>query len=248
MGDRSTVPCKLLAWFLARQGIACFILYLVMHSSRMAPSVRSEGLRILTPEEWFESYRISVIDVRQVIDWAGYRPEINGEQIAVIGLSFGGFISTIAMGVDKRIRSGVLLITAGNLEKIARLSRTLPKNWGYHSTEAEFKARQSRYRQYLREVAERGFDNVNPREKGFQTDAMTFAYYLRQRPVLMINALWDEVIPKQATLDFWEACGKPTISWFPGGHITIWLWLPFINWKITRFLRSAFSVPSKELA
>jgi fermentation-respiration switch protein FrsA (DUF1100 family) len=52
---------------------------------------------------------------------------------------------------------------------------------------------------------------------------MTFAPYLRERPILMINALWDEFIPRQATLDFWKACGKPDIKWFPAAHATIWL-------------------------
>jgi cephalosporin-C deacetylase-like acetyl esterase len=242
MGDRSVIPSKALAKSLAKQGMACFVLYLVLHSSRMPPKLKREGLRVLTPDEWFESYQISVIDVRQVIDWANTRSEVNKERVAVIGISFGGFISAIAMGIDNRIKAGVLLITAGNLEKIALLSKTLARRWGYSRTEAEFNDRQSRYARYRAEVAKKGFENVNPEERGFVTDAMTFAYSLRKRPLIMINALWDEVIPKQATLDFWEACGKPAISWFPGGHITIWLWYPLINWKVARFLKSAFKL------
>ena len=238
MGDRSVIPCKLLARSLAKRGIACFILYLVLHSSRMPPG----GLSSLTSDDWVENYRISVIDVRQVIDWAATRPEINERQLAVIGISFGGFISAITMAVDKRIRASVLLTTAGNLEKIAKLSKTLPKEWGHSNTEAEFNSRQSRYAQYLDDVAKKGLENVSPTENGFLNDPMTFAYYLRKRPMLMINALWDEVIPKQATLDFWGACDKPAIAWFPGGHATIWLWYPLIFRKIICFLRSSLGL------
>src|SRR4030043_5761 len=104
-GDRSVIPCRLLARDLAKKGIASFILYLVFHSSRM-PSVIRERLPNLTPEEWFEGYQTSVIDVRQILDWASKTEEINKDQIAVIGISLGGIISAISMGVDRRIGTG----------------------------------------------------------------------------------------------------------------------------------------------
>ena len=116
MGDHSVIPCKLLARALAKKGIACFILYLVVHSSRMSEATRRR-FPTLTPKEWFETYQASVIEVRQVIDWASSREEIDSEQIAVIGISFGGFISAIAMGIDERIKGGEFIVTGGNGEK-----------------------------------------------------------------------------------------------------------------------------------
>ena len=236
LGDRSVIPLKILARSLLRRGIACFIPYLVLHSSRMPPS----GPSRLSTDEWFENYRISVTDVRQVIDWAETRAEIDKAEIGIVGISFGGFISAIAMGIDRRIRAGVLIASGGNLEKIAFMSKTLPKRWGFRDTEAKFTAQQHRYYQFLSEVAERGLEKVKPPARGFLIDAMTYAHLLRNRPLLLINARWDEVIPKEATLDFWEACGKPPISWFPGGHATIWLWYPLLEWKIARFLKATF--------
>lgn len=245
VGDRSVIPCKALARSLAKRGIACFVLYLVFHSSRMPEEIKSRFPK-LTNDEWFDSYCISVTDVRQIIDWADTRAKINKEQIAVFGLSFGGIISAIAMGVDKRIKAGILLITGGNFEKIIRMSKTLGNRMGYSPTEAEFNARQDRYRQYLDQVAQKGFENVNidlsTTDRGFLTDPMTFAYSLRKRPVLMINALWDEVFPRQTALDFWEACDKPAITWLPAGHATIWLWYPIISRKIIGFLRVTFGL------
>lgn len=241
MGDESLIPCKFLARALAKKGIACFVLRLVFHSSRMPETVRKR-LRNLTADEWFEGYRISVIDVRQVIDWASSRSEINEEQIAVIGISFGGFTSAITMGIDKRIKAGVFIVSAGNSEKISWKSRkSTMKEW-YKRTEAEYNEIQSCYAQYLAEVAEKGFEKVTPVRKNFLTDPMTFAHYLRGRPVLMLNALWDEYIPRESTLDFWEACGKPAITWFPGTHTSFWLWYPLISRKIARFLRSTFGI------
>ncbi len=241
MGDRSVILCRLLARSLVKKGIACFILYLVFHSSRM-PEVIRNRLPALTHDEWFESYQVSVIDVRQVLDWASGRAEINKEQIALFGLSFGGFISAITMGIDKRIKAGVFAISGGNFGKIGWLSKTFGARMGRSYTEAEYRQAQKRYAQYREQVAEKGFENVTPAQKGFQTDPLTFAPYLRQRPILMINALWDEVIPRETAIDFWEACGKPAITWFPATHATIWLWYPFISRKIGRFLKSTLEI------
>ncbi len=233
VGDFSVIPCKLLARTLAKKGIASFVLYLVMHSSRMTESARRRFPH-LTSEEWFESHQISVIDLRQVVDWANSRPEIDDEQIAAIGISFGGFISAIAMGVDERIKAGAFIVTAGNSAKIGWEKRASDFN------EAEYQDIQSSYRQYLTEVAEKGFENVIPPRESFLTDPMTFGHLLRKRPILMINARWDEAIPKEATLDFWKEAGRPTITWLPATHATIWLWYPLIRRKIMNFLKSAF--------
>ena len=202
LGDLSVVPCKFLARTLVNRGIACFVLYLVFHASRMPESVRRR-MPTLTSEEWFEGYRISVIEVRQVVDWVRSRPEINHEQIAVTGISLGGFISAIAMGLDERLRAGVFIAMGGNSEVITWESRADTFRKGSICAEAECRQVHTYYPQYLAEVAERGFENVAPFKQCFLTDTMTFAHRLRSRPILMINALWDKYIPRQATLEFW---------------------------------------------
>lgn len=240
-GDHSVFPCKLLARALAKRGIASFVLYLVFHSSRM-PDVIRNRLPDLTAEEWFSGYQMSVVDIRQIIDWAIDIEGISKEHIAVMGLSLGGFISAIAMGIDNRIKAGVLLVTGGNSEKIAQMCRVNAFRKRYKRSEAEYNEIQSYYAQYLVEVAEKGIENVTPVKRSFLTDPMTFAHLLQQRPLLMINALWDEFIPKEATLDFWEACGRPNISWYPGTHSSIWLWYPLILRRITSFVKSTFGL------
>ena len=43
LGDHSIIPCKLLAKTLVKRGIACFILYLAFHSSRMPVHIKKEA-------------------------------------------------------------------------------------------------------------------------------------------------------------------------------------------------------------
>lgn len=237
MGNRSVFPCRLMARTLAKRGIASFILYLVFHGSR-APLVIKEKYPSLTDEEWFESYQISVTDIRQVIDWSRNRPEINQNKIGLVGISFGGLISSIAMALDRRIKAGILIVSGGNSEKITRYSLLL--RWQYKRNKAEFLRNQESYFRYLAEVKEKGFENVTADKPSYLTDPMTFSGCLRNRPVLMLNALWDEIIPRIATRELWSAYGKPPISWYPATHASIWLWYPFMGRRIYGFLRSAF--------
>ena len=242
MGDRSIRPCRLIARTLAKNGFASFILYLVFHTVRAPDSIKRKYPR-LTAEEWFESYQISVTDIRQVVDWAGTRPEIDQNQISVVGISFGGFVASIAMGLDKRINAGILVVSGGNSDKITKNSLML--RWSYKHDRAEYQRNQESYARYLAEVDEKGFENVMPGKTSYWTDPKTFSVFLRSRPVMMLNALWDEMIPKSSTLDLWDAYGKPPIIWYPATHASIWLWYPWMGKRIVKFLRANSAIKGK---
>jgi dienelactone hydrolase len=235
MGDLSAIPCRLLARALAKRKIACFVLYLVTHSVRVPQSMKNR-IRVLTADEWFEIYQLSVTDIRQVIDWASKRSELDTREVAVFGISLGGFLSAIAMGIDRRIKAGVIVVSGGNVEKMARLTKN--KTYQNQRSEEEYQQIQRSYADYLTEVAEKGFENVIPPRQSFLTDPLTYASYLRERPVLMMNASRDKYIAQDATLDFWQACGKPTIRWFPTGHSGIWLFYPVIQSQTVSFLKT----------
>jgi cephalosporin-C deacetylase-like acetyl esterase len=185
-GKRSVLPLQFLARLLAREGVACFIVYLAIHPSRM-PDESKKRFPRLSPEEWFEIYQTSVIEVRQIIDWAYSRKELDPKKIAIIGLSFGGFISAIAMGVDNRIGAGVFIVMGGNSERIHHDGRLSAITKFYRRTEAEYQHIQRLYIEYLDDIAENGFKNAVPARKSFLIDPMTFAHLLRQRPVQMYS-------------------------------------------------------------
>jgi dienelactone hydrolase len=237
MAARSVTPCKLIANTLVKQGFACFILYLVFHDYRVRDSLRAKYPH-LTSEEWFESYQISVTDIRQVIDWAENRSEIDSNKVAAIGISYGGFVSSIAMALDKRINAGILIVTGGNSIKIA--SRSLLLRLQYKYDKSEYLRNQQAYARYLKEVREKGVDNALADNTSYLTDPLTFSGYLRDRPLLMLNAHFDEIIPKAATLELWSGCGRPPIYWYPATHATIWAWYPLMSQRISRFLRGVF--------
>jgi len=244
MGDQSIIPCKILAQTLLKQGIACLVLYLTIHSKRI-PKVMRDHLPYLTSDEWSQSYQLSVVDIRQVVDWAYNRNELDEKQIVTLGISFGGFVSAIAMGIDTRIKAGVFIVTGGNSAKMNWLSKSRYYRKGYQQTESDYLEIQSSYVKYLTEISEKGFENVTPARESFLTDPLTFASYLKGRPVLMINASWDKYIPKETVIEFWQACGQPPIKWIPSGHASVWLWYPSIRRHIVDFLKSSLSISSE---
>lgn len=240
-GDHSVIPCKLLLGTLLNRGFACFILYLVFHSKRMAEEIK-QRVPYLTPEEWYEGYRVSIVNIRQVIDWASTRPEIDSERIGIVGISLGGFVSTIAMGVEPRIRAGVFAIAGGNAEKLTWKSQNDAIRRGHSCTEEECQRVRSLYPQYRADVAEKGLENVVPAKECFLTDPLTYAPFVKNRPVIMINARWDQAVPRESTLDLWEALDRPPITWLPARHASIWLLYPIIGRKIGNFLTTALDI------
>jgi len=241
MGDFSVIPCKILARNLLKQGIACFIPYLTLHSKRIPKAIRT-NMPYLNPDEWFQCYRISVVDIRQIIDWAYTRTELDALQMAVLGVSFGGFASAIAMGIDNRIKTGVFIVTGGNSNKMSWLSKDSQYRKRYPRTKSEHIEIQRSYTNYLEDVSEKGFENVASPNQSFLTDPLTFAGYLKGRPILMMNAMWDKYIPREIVIELWRACGQPTIKWIPSGHTSLWLWYPAVLRSISAFLKSSLDI------
>jgi dienelactone hydrolase len=235
MGDRSTIPCRMIAKDLAKEGIASFILYLVFHSIRAPESIKTRYPN-LSAEEWDESYKISVTDVRQILDWASTRPELIQSQFSLLGISYGSFITSIAMALEKRVNRGILVECGGNSEKITRHSLLL--RWRYKTKTAVYRQNQAAYAQYLDQVASQGWDKVEPLKSSYLTDPLTFAANLKGRPLMLLNATFDEMIPKAATSELWQSMGKPPIHWYPATHASLWIWYPLFRRKITAFLKN----------
>ncbi|MDP2920529.1 MAG: alpha/beta fold hydrolase [Dehalococcoidia bacterium] len=238
-GDHSTIPMRMLARGLARKGIHAFVLYLPFHSRRLPPEMKERAPNF-TPEEWFTGYRVAVTDVRKILDWAQIVTEIDASRIALVGLSLGAFVGAIAMGIDERINAGVFIVSGGNSSKIQQFSRFSAFRRRYRVSAAEYEEYQVKYKQYLEEIAVQGWENVTPSRQYFLIDPLTYAGRLKGRRLLMINALWDELIPRVAARDFQRACAPCETMWLPASHTTIWLLYPLVASRIERFLRTVF--------
>ncbi len=236
MGDTSLVPARLLAGALQGAGWACYVPHLPILAARTPRMAHPQSLR---PQDWADLYRLSVVEVRQALDWAEGRRELDHARTAIVGVSFGGFVAAISMGVDRRLGAGVLVESGGNSIAINELSRTMRRR--FPGPPVDYAAQQRRYRAYLQEVARRGLDAVTPPELFFWYDPLTFAADLKGRPLFLIGALQDEIIPRACVREMWQATGRGELLWLPGTHLTIWLWYPLISLRLKRFLKHALA-------
>lgn len=241
LGERNAMPCQIMARDLAKMGIASFVLKLVLPAQGGAES-KKRRLPMPFIENWLELYQTLVINTRQVIDWTENRNELDAQKVAVVGISTGGMASAIAMAVDKRIMAGVFIVTGGNMEKITWRSKNDVARVSHKCTESQCHEIYSHYPQYLADVAEKGIENVIPAKECFLFDPITFASYLRGRPLLMINAKGDDFIPRDSTLEFWEMCGKPHIVWLAANHNSIFLRYHSTKRETTAFIGSTLGM------
>ncbi len=235
-GSRSALPLLKMADDLAVRGIAALVLYQPFHSRCAPKAIRKKGTH-LSGEEWFSTYQMAVTDIMHLVDWLETRPEIDSNHIGIIGLSLGAFVGAIASAIDPRIKTDILVVSGGNGGKIRQFSRFAVFRKEYAVSPQQFEIDQKKYYEFLYQANVQGWDKVVPGKKEFLTDPLTYACNLKQKPILMINARWDEFIPKEATLELWQAIGEPELVWMKTTHATIWAFYPRILKQVYDFLQ-----------
>jgi cephalosporin-C deacetylase-like acetyl esterase len=231
MGDRNLVP---LSWFpkeFAKNGIPSFLMILPFHFERTPKGMKS-GKKVLLDDmdETIQDFRQSVIDVRTSMDYLKKKGLSNGE-FSLMGVSFGGMVGTIAMSVDERIKKGIFVITGGNFRYITWKSlatRILRKKYEmesntdvYGCTEEKCVEIHQHYFDYIKQLkTPADLDKVPYKKECFLFDPLTFAHFIKGRKVVMYSALFDEIIPKEASKELWAEMGKPERHWLFADHIT----------------------------
>ena len=193
------------------------------------------------------AYEQAVADVRAGLDWLlaesplASRRQAAGPGPAVMGVSLGAFVAVIAAALEPRFGSVVPLLGGGDLDIIVFRG-------GYRTPvrrelrEAKIRLRNRRnarriYEKYLNQVRRAASPlDATPAFHFFLFDPLTFASSLRSKPALMMNAILDPIIPREAANQLWLELGRPEISWFWGTHWTGGPWKPFVTARLVRFL------------
>lgn len=243
-----------LARDLASLGLATILLYQAFHRRRTPPALKKT--RGFKPDagQALKIFRLSVIDVRTALDLVLSFSDVDPERIAIGGVSLGALVGAITMAVDDRIKAGFFLLSGGNIPLIAgksfltgrlrrraltdELKQEIKKSLA--SKELPLKAEQTIY-EFLRELQSRGLKAFAQAPETGSFDPLNFADRLKDRPVMMINARFDRVIPPPATLQFWEAMGRPPLYRYPVGHFTLFFFYSRFSRKIREFLTAKLS-------
>jgi dienelactone hydrolase len=185
---------------LARRGVAALFVKLPYYGERRPKDSRK---RMLSPDldETVAGMTQAVLDVRRAATWLENRPELDGQQLGVMGISLGGIMSGLSAAVEPRFQKVAMYLAGGNL----------------HS--AIWDSRISEIQRYQDQWKAAGETRESFIKKMADVDPVTHAHLLKNREILMVNAQNDEVIPKDCTMALWNAIGtRREIVWLDAGH------------------------------
>ncbi len=186
------------AMWLAQNGVAALVVVLPHYNQRRAPDSKVRLVSTDIPRT-LAGIRQGVLDCRCAIAWLASRPEVDAENLGMVGTSLGSFLTAITSANEPRIKNVCMVLGGGGLVDA----------YYEHPKAKEIK-------KTLDAVGAKGLIKriIAP------VDPITYSTQLKGKNLLMIAAREDEVVPPQAATALWEATGKQRIVWLDAGHIT----------------------------
>lgn len=189
-GHKDSDYVRFAAELMSTLGYATLSIDAQYHGERARPN-RSDDVHNIASVTERDAWIQTVIDLRRAVDYLQSRPDIDGKRIGYLGFSEGGILGGVFIGVEPRVSCACLAIPGGGFVAWA-------KALGYYN-EANARAI---------EVAAAIIDPVN------------FIGRFSPRPLLMLSARKDELIPRFATEALFNAARNPKqIIWYDSGHV-----------------------------
>jgi dienelactone hydrolase len=146
--------------------------------------------------EAVERQRVTIVDVRRLVDWVERRPEIDSARIGLIGFSLGAVVAGTIATQEPRLAAVVTVMGGSDLHSI------IANCDGKRATSVQAKAAES-FGWDREELAAR----LEPITSVL--DPANYPNRVDPRRVLMIDAQRDKCVPESARQDLWLALGKP---------------------------------------
>lgn len=89
----------------AGRGVAALALDAHLHGER-----RRRSAEKLTPLDYLNGARDTIIDYRQAIDYLETRPEVEASRVGLLGYSLGAMLGCILAAVDSRVAASVFMV------------------------------------------------------------------------------------------------------------------------------------------
>ncbi len=207
---------------LTARGIAAILITLPYQFERRPHEWIPSGKLFLSynPKVMLKNYEQAVQDVRAVIDWVLGQEQFPVSSVGVLGISLGSLVGLTAMGRDPRLEAGVFILGGGDLAGIV---------WNGALT-----------RKAMPMLKKEGLTREHLEETWRPIDPLTRVANLAGRRLLLYNARWDRVIPKESVRALWDALPGARKRWIFGGHYTAIMHIVWIPRRTARFFREWF--------
>jgi hypothetical protein len=196
-----------------------------------------EAMREATTEEslfavigrMVERVQTHVIDIRRTVDWAETQPDIDAQQIGLIGFSMGAVVASLIVANEPRIRASTLAMGGANPHKMFASCFGRAKE-----TRDTIISRFGWTREIFEKKLEKPFSQIEPANFAVRIDPegvfifdsnyfspidpANYAGRIDPEGVIIFDAKYDTCIPKSGRDVLWDAMGQPQRVTSPGGH------------------------------
>lgn len=199
----SRVVCS----YLAASGIDGLLVKMAYYGPRRPKDAQRLRTFMRDLETMRTSVRQSAMDARRAARWLESQPQVDAERISLLGTSLGGFVGSVASGVDGRFHRSVFILAGGHLEQII-----LGPSREVRAPREAFQASGLTAADLARELA--------------VVEPCTFAGRIDPRSVVMVNTKDDPVVPPANAQALADAIGGVPIRWYAGDHYALIWKLP----------------------
>ena len=166
--------------------------------------------------EQIEDYlRLSVIRIKQGLDWLASQPEVDQDNLGALGVSYGAIMHSILAAVDSRIKFHVLCMPAAPISDVIM---SCPD-------EAILRIISD-----MKETYEDSLPIIHEKlEQAIVTDPLFFTEFIDAEKVQFYIALFDKVVGTKRSFKLWRETGKPNLRVITFGHYGGIMILPLLQ-------------------
>lgn len=201
---------------LARRGIECLVL--ADPGPVFDPGAGLERLRDVILQR--------VVEARRALDWWLRSPSVDAGRVGLVGVSFGAIVGALVMEADARPAAAALVLGGADLPLLIARSRERDVR-RYRGALLE---REGWNRARLRREAQAVLGEVDPSR---------CPEALGRRPLLLVEARFDSVVPRESSQALWRGAGRPARVVYPTGHYSLLVFLPDVKRRLADHLASA---------
>jgi dienelactone hydrolase len=196
-----------------KDGFAVLWLEMPYQFNRRPHTLQPSGQAFLarTAKRLAFNFRQSVLDSRRALSWLKRRPEIDAQRVGVFGVSLGAIVGAAVYSVDPMPRYAVLLLGGANFPTLVTAS-SLSGPWVKKMA-------------LKPEAVVEAWKDIDPTDYTAKNAG---------KPVLLINARGDTVIPAANALRLKDAFPAAKQLWVPLGHYTAIVHLTWIPRYVSR--------------
>ncbi|MCM8818772.1 MAG: hypothetical protein NC915_04785 [Candidatus Omnitrophica bacterium] len=188
-------------------------------------------------KEFFYFFKERVAEIKGIIRFIEDNLQI--KNINLMGISLGGIIGFVISGIVKEIKKCIFLISGANLELITW--RSLLRF--YLKKDCSRKACRQMHKIYRKFMEKKLYNEIeNLPRKCFFYEPLTYIEKLKNIDILMINGMFDMIVPFYCAFEIKKKLKRLKILWYPGTHLTYRFFHPIFKKKILNFIKNGYPI------